>query len=767
MRDLLDKLERVRKSGDGWTARCPSHDDGENSLSIHRGTDRWLLKCHAGCPWEDVVASVGLKPADLFDEPSGESREVPPSNNRATVQPAGLTLEQYASAKQLPIAFLKSCGLSEINYDGMLAVRIPYIGSAGETLAVRFRIAMEGDRFRWKSGTKPHLYGLNRIDEVRAAGHVVLVEGESDCHTFWFHGIPALGVPGAATWREDRDAPCLDGVETIYVIIEPDRGGDAVRKWLACSKIRSRARLISLALKDPSSLHIAAPAEFRSRWQVACLGALPWAAAQADAEVERRENAWAQCSQLAQLPSILDEFDRDLSRVGVVGERLGARLIYLALVSRLLKRPVSIAVKGPSSGGKSFLVESTLRFFPQAAYYPLTAMSERALAYSTEPLQHRFLVIYEAAGIASEMGTYLIRSLLSEGHLRYETIEKTKDGLVPRLIEREGPTGLIVTTTSQRLHPENETRILSLTVTDTREQTAAVFMALAREAPNAMDLTRWHALQVWLERGAGDVAIPYADKLARLVPPLAVRMRRDFKTVLTLIKAHALLQQATRACDEQGRIIATVEDYTAVRELVATLVAVGADATVRPEVRELVETVARLLSEGRSEITQAELRPALRLDKSAISRRVASAVDAGVLRNLEDRKGRPARLVLGDPLPTAIEILPSPERLHGCEVALGVAHPSPPSPSDVLHGCPVVEGYISPPSSHAGQHCAEQQRASNQFVMTQPLNLGPYCCAICGMGDSRDDPLLPVGIEPNHSWQHMACWQSSRQPTQC
>jgi hypothetical protein len=49
---------------------------------------------------------------------------------------------------------------------------------------------------------------------------VVLVEGESDCHTLWFHGIPALGIPGAANWREERDARHLDGFETIYIIVE-------------------------------------------------------------------------------------------------------------------------------------------------------------------------------------------------------------------------------------------------------------------------------------------------------------------------------------------------------------------------------------------------------------------------------------------------------------------------------------------------------------------------------------------------------------------
>jgi hypothetical protein len=75
------------------------------------------------------------------------------------------------------------------------------------------------------------------------------------------------------------------------------------------------------------------------------------------------------------------------------------------------------------------------------------------------------------------------------------------------------------------------------------------------------------------------------------------------------------------------------------------------DATVKPEIREVVETTRHLLAEGRDEVHQADLKAPLKLDKSAISRRVAGAIDGGFLKNLEDRKGRPARLVLGDPLP--------------------------------------------------------------------------------------------------------------------
>src|SRR5262249_17514319 len=192
-----------------------------------------------------------------------------------------------------------------------------------------------------------------------------------------------------------------------------------------------------------------------------------------------------------------------------------------------------------------------------------------ALAYSTEGLRHRHLIIYEAAGMAGEFASYLIRSLLSEGRLRYETVVKTRDGPISKVIEQEGPTGLIVTTTSLGLHPENETRLLSVTVTDSRAQTRAIIEALSSESHEDVDLSRWRALQGWLATLPAKVTIPYAGQLAKLVPPVAVRLRRDFRTVLMLIRAHALLHQATRRKDERDRIVAELRDYAAVRALVA------------------------------------------------------------------------------------------------------------------------------------------------------------------------------------------------------
>jgi len=282
-----------------------------------------------------------------------------------------------------------------------------------------------------------------------------------------------------------------------------------------------------------------------------------------------------------------------------------------------------------------------------------------------------------------------VRSLLSEGRVRYETVEKTLNGLKPRLIEREGPTGLLVTTTLLTLRPENETRLLSLTICDTPEQTRNVLLAQADGSESAAtDFNQWHALQRWLESGPREVVVPFARALALKIPPVAIRLRRDFPAILSLICAHALLHQANRQRTASGQIVATLEDYSAVRQLAQDVVAEGVEATVSETVRQTVMEVAGLREKASSEVTIARLAQELRVDKSTASRRVREAVGRGYLKNLEDRRGRPARLALGDPLPEKLVMLPAPEDLTSVAAlqAERQGYISPPPPSVPFSG---------------------------------------------------------------------------------
>ena len=368
---------------------------------------------------------------------------------------------------------------------------------------------------------------------------------------------------------------------------------------------------------------------------------------------------------LARSPDILSSLAVDLERAGLAGEKRTAQIIYLAATSRLFSQPLSVAVRGPSSGGKSYTVQSALRFLPQEACFTLTSASEKALIYTDEDLHHRMLVLYEADAIAKAgHGAYLLRTLLSEGEIRHETVEKAGKGFATKKITKSGPTGLIVTTTATGLDAELETRMLSLAVADTPEQTRAVFKSLARSDNSsdavALDYERWHRLQRWLAAGQRNVIIPFADQLADRVLALAVRQRRDFGAMLTLIRAHALLHRASRDRTEAGGIIATMEDYAVVRKLVDDLFSEGIEATVPGTVRETVDAVASL---KKDEVSLGELAAKLGLDKSAASRRLRDATERGYIVNLETRRGRPARIVLGDPMPEMVELLPEPAEL--------------------------------------------------------------------------------------------------------
>ena len=67
---VLARLEGVRHHGDGWTARCPAHQDRTASLTIAEGDDgKALLCCFAGCHITSIATAIGLSLRDLFPRP--------------------------------------------------------------------------------------------------------------------------------------------------------------------------------------------------------------------------------------------------------------------------------------------------------------------------------------------------------------------------------------------------------------------------------------------------------------------------------------------------------------------------------------------------------------------------------------------------------------------------------------------------------------------------------------------------------------------------
>ncbi|MBQ9369120.1 MAG: hypothetical protein IJT83_15160, partial [Victivallales bacterium] len=272
--EILGRFHGVQHSGtDAWKAQCPAHDDTNASLCISVKQGKVLVHCQAGCATETVLSAVHLEMKDLFLEPGRQYH--------AANFAYGCTLAQYAQAKCLDPKKLESFGVTDgerVSSKGRKSqgVRMPYWDSknAMEPCGIRWRMRMqkergsEPSRFLWERDSRLCLYGLWRQDA--SSREVILVEGESDCHSLWSVDyidadgqrcrFNALGLPGSNNYKPVRDDPQLRFYDTIYVHIEKDTGGHTLYTRLAGlderrtpSSLLPKIKFFSLAgYKDPS-----------------------------------------------------------------------------------------------------------------------------------------------------------------------------------------------------------------------------------------------------------------------------------------------------------------------------------------------------------------------------------------------------------------------------------------------------------------------------------------------------------------------------------
>jgi hypothetical protein len=305
-----------------------------------------------------------------------------------------------------------------------------------------------------------------------------------------------------------------------------------------------------------------------------------------------------------------------------------------------------------------------------------TTLSERALLYYEGDFAHKILSMGEASGTEEKsLQDYLLRELISEGRLRYPVPQKVEgQGIVTVTIEKNGPVSFVVTTTKAALHPENETRMLSLEIDDSEEQTRRVLDKVAEmvgmnTAKAAVDFEPWRNFQDWLALGPRVVSIAFAKELGRLILSAhAPRLRRDFSQILLAIKGHALLNQHHREVDERGHIVADIDkDYVPVAELMGGIMREASGVGIEPALQQTIEAVKvacadRPCDEG---ATAFEIAKLLKLDNSAAWRRLQVGMTKGFIVNLETRERQRGRYRITDQEVEPEPLLPSAEAIKG------------------------------------------------------------------------------------------------------
>ena len=108
---------------------------------------------------------------------------------------------------------------------------IPYL-TPSDVVDIRFRsINGEEPKYMGMPGTETRLYNVSALH--RASEFIAVCEGEIDAITLDYKcGIPAVGVPGANSWKRHYSKLLLD-FQTIYVFADGDQPGSDFAKKLA------------------------------------------------------------------------------------------------------------------------------------------------------------------------------------------------------------------------------------------------------------------------------------------------------------------------------------------------------------------------------------------------------------------------------------------------------------------------------------------------------------------------------------------------------
>jgi hypothetical protein len=204
-----DGLARLVKALDdhgsqvrGGSARCPAHEDRNPSLSVSQGRTGALVHCHAGCDTADVLAKLGLAPADLFDEPPARRDD------------EAIATYTYTDERGTPLFYVQR--------------------SAGKRFH-QYRV-VGGQKVLGLGDARRVPYHLPRLLDAAWCGDTVyVVEGEKDVHAVEAAGAAATCNPmGAGKWRPEY-ARYFDGAGTVIVVADRDEPGRAHAAQVAAS----------------------------------------------------------------------------------------------------------------------------------------------------------------------------------------------------------------------------------------------------------------------------------------------------------------------------------------------------------------------------------------------------------------------------------------------------------------------------------------------------------------------------------------------------
>lgn len=215
MDKFIEKLARVKKVRNGYMARCPAHADKTASLNIDEKEGNILIHCFAGCSANEIVTSLGLTMADLFNEGKTE--------NKMSVGVKEAHVKKYKSIEEIKSKFATTEKIYEYNNlnEETSLVQLRYITSEGKKFAT-YHKTEDGSWIAGKSIGLSPLFNLNKINKSNS---VIIVEGEKCVEILNKYNIPATTSIGGALGAENTDWQPLMNKPSVVIWRDNDEAG--------------------------------------------------------------------------------------------------------------------------------------------------------------------------------------------------------------------------------------------------------------------------------------------------------------------------------------------------------------------------------------------------------------------------------------------------------------------------------------------------------------------------------------------------------------
>ena len=253
--DILPHLEGVRRSGGGYVAYCPAHDDVlAQSLSLTTGDEQeTILYCHAGCDFAAVATAIhrlvgngaggrGVAPRGTGGEAGNRADASGGEGSERVAQP--MVDEPRDGATAAFLATGRPSGAREVvaTYEYQDANGVPLYRQVRYEPKTFSREYPDGSG-GWSSvrPADPPAGSLYRLPELLVAPldrPVWVVEGEKDVDRLVSLGLVSVTSGGATSWRKEHG----DHLAGRKLCIVPDNDAPGRKYALAvAASVQGRA----------------------------------------------------------------------------------------------------------------------------------------------------------------------------------------------------------------------------------------------------------------------------------------------------------------------------------------------------------------------------------------------------------------------------------------------------------------------------------------------------------------------------------------------